>query len=200
MGEGAGYLGWGGAGEFRPLPLLAFRSVLLLFTLAVAPKRFAAPVTRSRMRPLYISASALWASRWDRWWVRSDEAWRVSISISRDMSRSAGRVSRVSWSGNGGISECQSAPNRLTFAFALTLGKAYQLLRSCQVQLRHLRLSPVRRAIPLPGRLPIRLLAWLLVQLERERGQCLCSRSIGQPHFVKIDWNAKRNQVMPSSA
>jgi hypothetical protein len=55
-----------GAGEFLPLLVLPLRSVLPLLTFAVAPNRFAAPVTRSRIRPLYISASALCDSLLDR--------------------------------------------------------------------------------------------------------------------------------------
>lgn len=54
-----------GAGEFRPLFVLDLRRVLLLLT-EVAPNRFAAPVTKSRMSPLYISASALCTSLCER--------------------------------------------------------------------------------------------------------------------------------------
>lgn len=86
-----------GAGEFRPLFVLVLRSVLLRLT-DVAPNRLAAPVTKSRMSPLYISASALCTSLWERKWVKRAEAWRVRDSISLDISRRAGSARRVSWS------------------------------------------------------------------------------------------------------
>jgi hypothetical protein len=54
-----------GAGELRPLLALPLRSVLLLLT-ELAPTFPAAPCTKFRINPLYISASALCDSLCER--------------------------------------------------------------------------------------------------------------------------------------